>query len=196
MKKTNKSAVLLLVLLVLVVVTAMYVASTYAKYTGEVTGNGTATVAKWNFATDNTNANFVVDWTESYDASTLVDGKIAPGTSGSFDFELKNTSETGVDFTVSFGTVTGLPKNLKFYKDSAHTQEITLGTTEIKGQLATNQTEAFKVPVYWAWEYYTSDANDALDTTDGTAGASLTIPVTIKGVQTQPSTTAITTHID
>ena len=76
MKKTNKSAVLLLVLLVLVAVSAMYVASTYAKYTGEVNGEGTATVAKWNFATDNTNANFVVDWTESYDASTLVDGKM------------------------------------------------------------------------------------------------------------------------
>jgi hypothetical protein len=196
MKKTNKSSIVLLVLLVAVAVTALFVASTYAKYVGKVEGEGTATVAKWNFETDNTSANFVVDWTESYDATTLKDGKIAPGTSGSFDFELKNTSDTGVDFTVSFGTVSGLPKNLKFYKDSNHTQEITLGTTNITGQLTTNQTEAFKVPVYWAWEYYTSDANDTVDTADGVAGASLTIPVTITGVQTQPSTTAITSHVN
>ena len=55
MKKTNKSAVLLLVLLVLVAVSAMYVASTYAKYTAEVTG-GKATFTNVELPSESTTA--------------------------------------------------------------------------------------------------------------------------------------------
>ena len=202
MKKTNKSAVLLLVLLVLVAVSAMYVASTYAKYTAEVTGNGTVTVAKWNFATDNANPTVTVDITPTADSTTLVGNKIAPGTQGSFAVTLKNTSETGADFKVKLGTITGtVPTNLKFYKDSACTKEIT-ATDPITGQIKAQDSTGIEVKVYWKWAYETGTvtdgiaAGDAADTTAGETPATLTVPVTITGVQTQPSATAITTHID
>ena len=195
--RNHKNSSVLTLLLLLVVITAGYVASTYAKYTAEVTGNGTAVVAKWAFATDNAITSIDVKLDETYDATTLVAHKIAPGTSGSFAIALNNeNSEVGVDFTVMVGAITNAPKNLKFYKDSAHTTEITPGTTQITGQLVAGQTTPLDVNIYWAWEYYTTDANDALDTTDGEAGATLTIPVTVTGVQTQPSTTAIISHID
>ena len=195
--RNHKNSSVLTLLLLLVVITAGYVASTYAKYTAEVTGNGTAVVAKWAFATDNAITSIDVELDETYDATTLVADKIAPGTSGSFAIALNNeNSEVGVDFTVMVGAITNAPKNLKFYKDSAHTTEITPGTTQITGQLVAGETTPLNVNIYWAWEYYTTDANDALDTTDGEAGATLTIPVTVTGVQTQPSTTAITSHID
>lgn len=202
MKKTNKSAVLLLVLLVLVAVSAMYVASTYAKYTAEVTGNGTVTVAKWNFATDNASPKVTVDITPTADATTLVGGKIAPGTQGSFAVTLKNTSETGADFKVQLGTITGtVPTNLKFYKDSSCTTEIT-AKNPITGQIKAQDSTGIEVKVYWKWAYETGTvtdgiaAGDAADTTAGETPATLTVPVTITGVQTQPSATAITTHID
>lgn len=195
--RNHKNSSVLTLLLLLVVITTGYVASTYAKYTAEVTGNGTAVVAKWAFATDNAITSIDVELDETYDATTLVADKIAPGTSGSFAIALNNeNSEVGVDFTVMVGAITNAPKNLKFYKDSAHTTEITPGTTQITGQLVAGETTPLNVNIYWAWEYYTTDANDALDTTDGEAGATLTIPVTVTGVQTQPSTTAITSHID
>ncbi len=198
MRKTNKNAVLVLVLLLLVAVSAMMVASTYAKYTAEITGTGTMTVAKWAFKTDNpTGKTYTVNITPTANASTLVGGKVAPGTSGSFNVDLVNTnSEVGVDFEIALGTVSNKPTNLKFYKDSGFTTELTPGTSKITGQLAAKDSTTLSVPVYWKWEYYTSDANDALDTTDGEAAASLTLDVTVKGVQTPPSATAIQSHVN
>ena len=196
----NKKTLLVLVLLLLVGITSGYVASTYAKYTSKLeNNNGTATVAKWAFTTDNSVQTLTVNLDNTPDPSTLVAGKIAPGTSGSFNIALSNaTTETGVDWTISLKNVTNKPTNLKFYKDSSHTTEITPGTGTITGQLAAQDSTALQVPIYWAWEYETNAiaTNDPIDTTDGEAANSLTIGVDITGVQTQPSATAITSHIN
>jgi len=197
--KNHKKSLLLLALLLLIVFTAIYIGITYSKYTAEVSGNGTATVAKWDFATDNAITTINVSLDQTPHASTLVSGKIAPGTSGSFQVHLSNSSsEVGADFTVSLGSITGKPTNLKFYKDSSYNTEITPGTTTITGQLAAGDSTGLDVPVYWKWDYYTSDSADTNDTADGTAASAsgLTLPVTISGVQTQPSATAITSHIN
>ena len=69
---------------------------------------------KWAFASENQNPNFTVniDLPATVHTSTLVDGKIAPGTSGSFDIELSNLqSEVGVDFTIAF---TGTSKTHRY----------------------------------------------------------------------------------
>ena len=199
MKKKKKS-LLVVALLLLVGITSGYVASTYAKYTSQITdNNGTATVAKWAFSTDNPTKTLTINFSGTYDASTLVAGKIAPGTSGFFNVALVNThTETGVDWTIKLNSVTGKPTNLKFYKDSEHTTEITPGTGTITGQLAAGDSTGLSVPIYWAWEYETSQiaTNDPKDTTDGEAGSALTIGVDITGVQTAPSATSITSHIN
>lgn len=194
-RKTNRKGFLALLLLLLVGVTSYYVSGTYAKYVGQVEGEGSATVAKWNFETDNADVDFTVDLAENYDASTLTDGKIAPGTEGSFKFNLKNTSEVGVDFTVTLGTVTDAPTNLKFYTDEAMTEELAQGG-EITGQIAAEDATGLDITIYWAWAYEVDEAGNTADTADGEAAATLTIPVTVDGVQTTPSTTAITTHQD
>ncbi len=201
MKKRGTS-LLVVALLLLVGITSRYVAGTFAKYAGEIKdNNGTATVAKWNFTTENTAQTLTIALAETYDASTLVANKIAPGTSGSFNIALTNgTTETGVDFTVKLNSITGAPANLKFYKDQEHTTELTPGTSTITGQLAAKDATGLTVPIYWAWEFGTSDEVDnavnVADTEAGEAASSLTIGVDIKGVQTAPSTTAITSHVD
>ena len=202
MKKTNKSAVIVFVLLLLVAVTAMMVASTYAKYTAQVSGTGTITVAKWNFATDNASLTTTVNIVPTADPTTLVANKVAPGTEGSFAITLKNTSETGADFKVTLGTITGtVPENLKFYKDSGYTTELT-ASTPITGQIKAQDSTGIEVKVYWKWAYETGTitngiaAGDSADTTAGETPATLTIPITVQGVQTMPSETAISTHIN
>ena len=194
--KNKRNVFLLIVLLLLVGLTGGYVASTYAKYASEVKGNqGTVTVAKWNFEEDNAKQTFTVELDETYDASTLIGGKIAPGTSGSFNIRVSNaTSEVGVDFTIELNDITNVPTNLKFYKDASYTTELTPGTSTITGQLERGET-ALNVPIYWKWAYETTDGDEA-DTADGIAANTLTIDVTIKGVQTEPSTTGITSHIN
>ncbi|MBR1748431.1 MAG: hypothetical protein IJ743_01400 [Bacilli bacterium] len=181
---------LLILLLLLVGITSGYVAGTYAKYTSEITPTaGTATVAKWNFDVENNGKAVTVDadLTKTYDANTLVSGKIAPGTEGAFKIELANeTSEVGVNYEITIGDITGKPTNLKFYKDAAHTQEIS-AVNKVTGTLNVGAI-ATKVDIYWAWEYETDAiaTNDPIDTTDGKAAASLTIPVTIVGTQVRP----------
>ena len=195
----NKKSLLIIVLLVLVGLTTGYVASTYAKYTSTVTGSGTATVAKWAFATDNATQNITIALNPTVDATTLVNGKIAPGTTGSFNIALVNTnSEVGVDFSIALDSISNKPTNLKFYKDSSYTTELTPGTSTVTGQLTAGDSTGVTVPIYWRWEYETNaiSTNDPIDTQDGEAARTLTIGVTITGVQTAPSATAITSHVN
>ena len=196
----DRKSILIVVLLLLVGVTCGYVASTYAKYTSQVTGNnGSATVAKWAFRTDNTTQTLSINFASTYDPSTLESGKIAPGTSGSFNVALVNTNtETGVDWTIRLNSITNAPTNLKFYRDAAHTVALIPGESTITGQLAAKDSTGLSVPIYWVWEYETSEAatNDPIDTEDGEAADTLSIGVDITGIQTAPSATAITSHIN
>lgn len=199
----NKKSVLIMVLLLLVAVTSAYVANTYAKYIGDVSGNGSAEVAAWTFETDNASSVSNISLSQTANATTLTSGKIAPGTSGSFDIALKNTnSDVGVDFTVALGAISGKPDNLHFYKDSGYTTEIIPGTDTITGQLKAKDATGVSLTIYWKWEYETGAvtngvaAGDSKDTEAGEAAASLTIPVTITGVQVEPSNTTISSHIN
>ena len=202
MKKQRKSLVVI-ALLLLVGLTTGRVASTYAKYTAKVEGDGTATVAKWAFDTENPTTSFDVklDGTKP-DPTTLVANKIAPGTKGYFEVELTNSqSEVGVDFTVEVGSTTNQPTNLKFYKDAAYSTELVPGTDKITGKIAQGDATGVTVKIYWKWVYETGTVTngiatgDAADTTDGKSASTLTVPITVKGVQTEPGA-AITTHID
>lgn len=196
--KVSKNGILVIALLLLIGITSSYVAGTYAKYVGEVSGSATATVAKWNFETDNAITSLDINLSETYDASTLVADRIAPGTSGSFSINVVNTnSETGVDFEVALGTVTNAPTNLKFYSDDTFKTEIVPGTDTIEGTIVAGDSTGLDIEIYWQWAYEQADVStgDAADTADGEAAETLTIPVTITGTQSRPSTTAITTVI-
>ena len=199
MEKKKRNAILLLVLLLLVAISASYIAGTYAKYTSEIKdNNGTATVAKWAFDTDNTTQTLTINLDETYDPTTLVAERIAPGTQGSFEIALVNTNtETGVNWTLALKSITDKPTNLKFYKDSSYSTELVPGTDTITGQLKAKDSTGLSVPIYWKWAYETDAiaTNDPKDTTDGKAAKTLTIGVDITGVQTEPGA-AITSHID
>ena len=200
--KGNKKSLLVVVLLVLVGLTSAYVAYSYAKYTDTVTGNnGTVKVAKWAFTTDNvgTANSIAINLAETYHATTLVNGTIAPGTRGSFDVAVNNAnSEVGVNFEVGLDAISNLPKNLKFYSDSSYNTEIVPGTGKITGVLEAKDGTDQVVHFYWRWLYETAEAatNDPLDTADGEAAKELTIAVTITGTQVAPGTTAISSHVN
>lgn len=190
--KKRKKRIGLIVLLLLFGLTAGYVANTYAKYTAQVSGSGTATVAKWAFDTDNANTNFTINLDGTVDASTLAADRIAPGTSGSFDIALKNTnSEVGVEFTISFSNAQNVPSNLVFTSGSSTITDIT--TQTISGKIAAG--ESLTVPITWEWPYSTSTADDAEDTTDGKNAGTMTVNTTITGTQVQPGA-AITTGLN
>ena len=168
-------------------------AAVYAKYIASLQKTGTATVAKWAFSTDNTNGTITCELDKTYDEDTLVEDRIAPGTSGKCPIEISNeNTEVGVRYDIKLsGTVAGQPTNMKFYTDSGHQTELT-GSTTINDTLAPGAT-ATTVYVYWEWPYETGTVTDGIavgdsaDTTDGTAGASLTMTFDVTGTQVQPT---------
>lgn len=89
---------------------------TYSKYTNVVSGDGETQVAKWSFKVNEQTEEFAtIKLADTYDASTLTKGKIAPGTSGSFDINIDATgAEVGVKYVVNFEDETNKPTNLIF----------------------------------------------------------------------------------
>lgn len=195
--KKRKSLTLLAILFV-TVLTGVVVFNTVAKYTSEVTKNGSVTVAKWDFANDNAGSTYSISIAPTAAASTLVNGKIAPGTSGSFDISIVNTnSEVGAEVTVALGNVTAansgtVPSGLKFYSDNAFQNEITPGTFTKTGKLIAGDSTGLSTTIYWKWEYEVDAAGNTADTTAGLSGSGLTIPVTITGTQLNPTTATFT----
>lgn len=184
--------ILSLTLTLSVVAACGMLANTYAKYTGETTGSGTMTVAKWNFEKDNPEKTFTINFDGTVDEDTLATGKIAPGTKGKFDVDLCNTqTDTGVDYTITLDQIIGMPQNLKFYTAESRGDNVELKpndvNSKITGKLTPHQT-SHKVTIYWEWKYSTGTEDDTKDTTDGknATGTPFSVGVTIKGVQTTP----------
>ena len=98
-------------LLVLTLMTSCFVGSTFAKYTSTASGTATATVAKWSIkvgdtdivATDTVTFDLfaTVNDTDGSDEGDVLDGKVAPGTQGSFTIELKNESEVTANYVIA-----------------------------------------------------------------------------------------------
>lgn len=184
MSKKKKSLIAVFAILGIAVVGLS--AGVLAKYISYVTASGTATVAKWAFTTDNTSGSVTCTVDGTYDGTTLVNGKIAPGTSGKCPIVISNaTSEVGITYTIEpDGEVTNKPTNLVFYKDAGHTQAFSASST-ITGSLDAGETMDEPVYVYWNWEYET-DNGDTADTTDGTNASTMTMSFKVTGTQVHP----------
>ena len=133
---TKPIVVLLALLLVTAIAFSMYA---YAKYKTTLTGNGTATVAKWSFKVNGQTQTIPdIDLTQTMDThNNVAEGKIAPGTSGHFDLELDATgSEVAIDYNIKLA-ITEKPTNLKFYLDNTYETEIaeTEGILNVSGSI-------------------------------------------------------------
>lgn len=159
----------------------------YAKYVSTVTGQGTAQVAKWEFRTANEGKTDLIkcELGKTYNAATLANGKIAPGTEGRCTIKVSNgEGQVGVNYTIAVAA-SGKPTNLKFYTDEAH--KTALPTTGVTGHIDAGVTAPDEKVIYWLWPYETA-GGDATDTSEGESESvtSMTIDFAITGVQVQP----------
>ena len=189
MSKRRTRTTLVVAFVVMGVAVLGLTAAVYAKYIASIQGkSASAEVAKWAFKEENESKTLTCDLSQNYNTDTLVDGKIAPGTSGYCEVMLSNeNTEVGVEYTISLpSTVANKPTNLKFYSDASHETEVT-SSAPITGRLNPNAT-ATSVKIYWMWPYTdNTDSHDTADTADGTAAKSMTMEFTITGTQVQPN---------
>lgn len=177
-------------LLVLTLMTSCFVGSTFAKYTSTASGTATATVAKWSFEVNSTNIAQTVAQTVTFNLFDTINdtgntategdvatGLIAPGTAGSFELALKNTSEVTADYeiTLSHSNSSNIPLE---YSVDGSSWSSDIASLKIEGANMTISTGEKTETVYWRWQYgdVASLKDDTTDTALGIAAASGTAP--------------------
>ncbi|MBC8571217.1 hypothetical protein [Zongyangia hominis] len=171
----------------LCLVTTCLLSGTLARYTTEITGTGTANVAKWAIALNQGGTAQTTDYTfnlkDTKETNALVnDGTIAPGDKGKIDIEIDGTgSEVAYQYSIALNTdnFTETAGNIKFYSDAS----FTTAWTDVADQtvaLASVGTPVSK-SIYWRWEG--GETNNANDTTAGKAAADLTFTITLTAEQ-------------
>ncbi len=165
--KMNRTMRVAVLMLALTIITSCFVGGTFAKYTSTTTGSSTATVAKWSFKVNN--AEFAVqpeatltfnlfdtinDTGNTTDEGDVADGRIAPGTAGSFDMIIANTSEVNATWTVVLEETNGTDIPLQYSVDgTTWTDSVAeLVMTDLTGQ-SLDMNKSTTVTVYWRWVF-------------------------------------------
>jgi len=165
---------------------------TYARYMSQEKGTGNADIANWAFQIDkNGEQTKNVTLRNTVSKQTLVNGKIAPGTSGEFSITLDATgSEVGVDYTLSFVDEINKPENIIFtYNGKEYKSLNEIGS--IKGNIGTKNDRTATILIKWTWLYQTGSTdiekaeNDIKDTKAGTSLLDYSFNIIAKGVQAQ-----------
>lgn len=170
---SKKKKIISIIAIVISIILAFFGGQTYSKYVTEVRGDGVAQIATWDFKVNGQKEQVqTISLGSTYDAATLVDGKIAPGTQGSFQIIIDGTeSDVGIDYKIKFSNESSKPQNLKFYyNDMEYNSILELGES-LSGTIdanAENKTKTFTIN--WEWQYETGDnpteiaENDKIDT--------------------------------
>lgn len=195
--KKNKIFTLGLAIAFVFVLSLTLVSGTFAKYTSTVTGKDSAAVAKWAFQYGNNEGALTdIDLVSTKEISfnlfdTILDtngdtetdvaaNKIAPGTKGSFQFVVNNTSEVNATFDLTL-KVTGaqVPFEYTIQVDEGSASEASTTVPSLTTQTIDRNTSV-TVTITWEWPF---DGNDTADTTLGLAASTVEVNATIVFVQ-------------
>lgn len=168
---------------------------THSKYVNKVSGNGETEIAKWYFSVnESTEKMETIKLADTYNQDTLLDGKIAPGTSGSFNLIVDaGDSEVGVKYEVDFQNETNKPTNLKFKYNGEVLDEIEEYEKFFTGTIdADDSNKTRTLTVEWEWPYETGVdetsilENDKIDTDEGVEAQDYKFDVVVTGTQVIP----------
>ena len=191
MKKKTKN-IIKIAFAILLIVLIQAVGITYAKYMTSEKGSGRAEIANWSFEIVKDGQEIKnIQLINSVDKDTLVNGKIAPGTSGQFAIDIDGTgSEVDMDYVVEFMNEQNKPANITFSYGTIKTSSLS-EIDIIEGHIAHDEPQSRRILIYWTWEYETGKlaeeiaANDILDTQDGSTLDEYTFDVVVTATQSE-----------
>ncbi len=207
MKKNNKIIRFAIYILMITLLALVLVASTYAKYSSEVAGSDTATVAKWSFKvggvdiakrTETTDLTFdLFDTITNTDGSTetgvkATDGSlIAPGTMGSFKISVENASEVLANYSVKY-TVTNADSIPLLYSTDKSNWSSSIDSVDQSATEIAVGGKADTVTVYWKWDFekMKADKTDEVDTDNDAKDTALAIKDVLPTVKITAKITA------
>lgn len=177
------------------IVAGVFINNTFSKYINKVSGDGETEIAKWSFKVNQETEEFAtIKLADTYDKTTLLNGKIAPGAKGSFDLIIDATdSEVGVKYEVDFLEETNKPTNLIFKsgnKTVSTIEELESVLTDTINADDTNKVRTLTINWEWPYETTTSNtisSNDKIDTDEGLQALDYSFKVVVTGTQVQPT---------
>ena len=190
----KKKAVVIIAILVAIILSFVG-GQTYSKYVTEVRGDGTAQIATWDFKVNGQKEEVqTISLGSTYDSSTLVNGKIAPGTEGNFQIIVDATgSDVGIDYKIKFSDETTKPTNLKFYYQEVEYNSILELGDALSGTINANDENKSKTfDIKWKWNYETGSnpteiaSNDKIDTQNAQEITNYEFNVIVSGTQVVP----------
>lgn len=193
----KKKKIILIVAILSCILLAFIGGQSYSKYVSEVRGNGIAEVATWSFKVNGQKEQVqAIELGSTCHNETLVNNKIAPGTSGNFNIIVDGTgSEVGIDYNIRFENETTKPTNLKFVYAGQEYSSINELQTNLSGTIDANAPDKTRtLTIGWKWDYETGSTqsemanNDKIDTQDAKNIANYTFDVVVSGTQVVPQT--------
>ena len=192
---SKKKTALLVICLLLAIILSFMIGKTFSKYISEVKGTGTAEIANWVFKV-NGKEDVVqnVNLLSTYNNETLINNKVAPGTSGSFDIIVDATgSEVGVEYVIQFLNESDKPQNLVFTYDNKQYTTIQELEEDLIGTInANDENKTRTITIGWEWQYQTGESeneinqNDLIDTNDAKKLENYTFDIYVVGTQVMP----------
>lgn len=192
---SKKKKVIIVSSILIIMLLAFIGGQAYAKYISQVRGNGIAEIATWSFKVNGQKEQVQeIKLVSTYNSETLVNNKIAPGTSGSFNIIVDATgSEVGIKYNIKLAEESNKPQNLKFVYGGKEYDSIKQLGDELSGTIAANEENKTRtINVQWKWNYETGssaeqiNANDIIDTNDAISIANYTFQVIVTGTQVEP----------
>ena len=192
---TRKKKVLIMLSILAIVLLAFIGGQAYAKYVSQVRGEGVAEVATWSFKVNGQSEQVEeINLASTCNNETLVNNKIAPGTSGSFNIIVDATgSDVGINYNIAFTEEENKPQNLKFEYNDTEYNSIKELEEDLSGTINANDEEKTRtLNVKWKWDYETGsspeeiESNDLVDTQDGQSIKNYTFNVVVTGTQVEP----------
>lgn len=191
--KNKKKKIIVCLIVVLLILLCFLAGCVFAKYISNVTGTTVGDIANWSFKVNEstTAISDSISLVNTVDGSTLVNGKMAPGTRGSFSFEVDATgSEVDVGYYVTFFDENATSGNIQFeYKGNKYSnlQEL---SNAVSGVLNASNNQKETVTIGWEWLYEAQNAEnidtfDAQDTLIGESISEYTFDIAVTGYQVQ-----------
>lgn len=191
----KKTKIVLIVIVIAVILVSFIGGQAYAKYMSKVTGNGVGEIAQWRFkVNENEEKMQTISLNSTIYNFTLANGRIAPGTAGSFEINIDGSgSGVAIFYTVNFQNETEKPKNLKFKYDGKEFKSIELLNPWIVGTIhGDTDAQQRSFIIEWEWPYETGNTpeeiaeNDERDTIDAKNISDYRFDVVVTGTQVQP----------
>lgn len=166
--RNKKDTIFLIFFLILLAISFKFMGDTFARYVDVYDGKTRTEVAAWAFEGDNLNEVININLLENTDSTKLINGRVAPGSSGTFKIKVSNkNSEVSIEYNIELDQ-SSIPSNLVITNP-----DIQKGTLKYG--------EEKDLTFNWEWQYYEDDLGDEEDT--GYIGNDLILSFTVTGKQ-------------